>query len=50
MTGWEVAFDNEHVVETLRVEEAERIGARLAQQFASGEIGVYRLLCEIRKN
>ena len=37
-------------VETLRVEEAERIGARLAQQFASGEIGVYRLLCEIRKN
>ena len=37
-------------VEALRVEEAERIGARLAQQFASGEIGVYRLLCEIRKN
>jgi hypothetical protein len=37
-------------VETLRVEEAERIGARLAQQFASGEIGVYRLLCEIRED
>jgi len=37
-------------VETLRIEEAERIGARLAQQFASGEVGVYRLLCEIRKD
>jgi hypothetical protein len=37
-------------VETLQVEEAERIGARLAQQFASGEIGVYRLLCEIRED
>jgi hypothetical protein len=36
-------------VETLRIEDAERIGARLTQQFASGEIGVYRLLCEIRK-
>ena len=37
-------------VETLRIEDAERIGGRLAQQFASGEIGVYRLLCEIRKD
>jgi hypothetical protein len=37
-------------VETLRIEEAERIGARLAQQFSSAETGVYRLLCEIRKD
>ena len=35
-------------VETLRVEEAERIGAVLARQFSSAEIGTYRLLCEIR--
>jgi len=37
-------------VETLRVEEAERVGAVLARQFASAETGVYRLLCEIRKD
>jgi hypothetical protein len=36
-------------VETLRIEDAERIGAVLARQFSSAELGVYRLLCEIRK-
>jgi len=37
-------------VETLRVEEAETVSAGLAQRFSSSEIGVYRLLCEIRKD
>jgi hypothetical protein len=36
------------VVETLREADAERIAAVLAQEFQSAEIGVYRLLCEIR--
>ena len=35
-------------VETLRVEEAEKIGAVLARRFPAAEVGVYRLLCEIR--
>lgn len=37
-------------IETLRVEEAERVGASLSQRFSSAEIGVYRLLCEIGKD
>jgi hypothetical protein len=36
------------VVETLRVPDAETIAAALAQEFPRAEIGVYRLLCEIR--
>ena len=35
------------LVETLRVPEAEKIAAGLANEFPSAEIGVYRLLCEI---
>ena len=37
-------------MEVLRIEDAERIGATLARQFPSAETGVYRLLCEIRKD
>ncbi len=36
------------VIETLRVADAERIAATLSDTFARSEIGVYRLLCEIR--
>jgi len=36
------------LVETLRVPEAERVSAALANEFPGTEIGVYRLLCEIR--
>jgi hypothetical protein len=36
------------LVETLRVPDAEKIGAALAGEFPRAEIGVYRLLCEIR--
>ena len=35
-------------VETLRIEDAERIGGMLARQFPAAAVGVYRLLCEIR--
>ena len=38
------------LVETLRVPEAEKIAAGLANEFPSAEIGVYRLLCEITAN
>jgi hypothetical protein len=36
------------LVETLRVPDAEKIAAALAGEFPRAEIGVYRLLCEIR--
>ena len=36
------------LLETLRVPEAERIAAALATEFPRAEIGVYRLLYEIR--
>jgi hypothetical protein len=36
------------VVETLRLAEAEKIAASLAATFPETEIGVYRLLCDIR--
>jgi hypothetical protein len=35
------------LVETLRVAEAEKIAAALANEFPGAEVGVYRLLCEI---
>ena len=36
------------VVETLRIPDAERIAATLATEFPQAEVGVYRLLCEIK--
>lgn len=36
------------LVESLRVPDAERIAAALATDFPKTEVGVYRLLCEIR--
>jgi hypothetical protein len=36
------------VIETLRVPDAERIAASLSSAFPRTEIGVYRLLCDIR--
>jgi hypothetical protein len=36
------------VVETLRLADAEKIAAALAATFPETEIGVYRLLCDIR--
>jgi hypothetical protein len=37
-------------IETLRIEDADRIAAALSRQFSSVDRGVYRLLCEIRKD
>jgi hypothetical protein len=36
------------VVETLRAPDAEKIAASLASEFPKTEIGLYRLLCDIR--
>jgi hypothetical protein len=36
------------LVETLRVQDAQTVAAALAQEFPRAEMGVYRLLCEIR--
>jgi hypothetical protein len=36
------------LVETLRVPDAEWVSAALMREFPNAEIGVYRLLCEIR--
>jgi hypothetical protein len=36
------------LVETLRVAEAEQIAGVLQREYPQGEIGVYRLLCDIR--
>jgi hypothetical protein len=38
------------LVETLRIADAETIAAALASEFPGGEVGVYRLLCEIRSD
>jgi hypothetical protein len=38
------------LVETLRVPDAEKIAAALANEFPRAETGVYRLLCEINAN
>ena len=35
------------MVDTLRQTEAEKLGARLAKQFASAEVGVFRVLCQL---
>jgi hypothetical protein len=37
------------VVETLRMQDAERVAAVLSGQFPAAAVGVYRLLCEIRR-
>ena len=34
------------MVDTLRQAEAEKLGERLAKQFASAEVGVFRVLCQ----
>jgi hypothetical protein len=36
------------LVETLRVQDGEKIAEALSKQFATAAIGVYRLLCEVR--
>jgi hypothetical protein len=36
------------IVETTRVADAERIGADVAKAFPAADLGVYRVLCEIR--
>jgi hypothetical protein len=36
------------IVETLRLADAERHAADVARQFPKADVGVYRLLCEIR--
>jgi hypothetical protein len=35
------------MVDTLRQADAEALGVRLAKQFPSGEIGVFRVLCQL---
>jgi hypothetical protein len=36
------------IVETLRVQDAERIGRAVSTRFPGAAVGIYRLLCEIR--
>ena len=38
------------MVETLRLQEAERIAGALSAQFPAATIGIYRLLCEIGRS
>jgi hypothetical protein len=35
------------MVDTLRQADAEKLGARLATQFASAEVGVFRVLSQL---
>jgi hypothetical protein len=35
------------MVDTLRQQEAEKLGDRLAEQFAGAEVGVFRVLCQL---
>jgi hypothetical protein len=35
------------MVDTLRQTEAEKLGARMAKQFASAEAGIFRVLCQL---
>ena len=35
------------MVDTLRQAEAEKLGARMTRQFASAEVGVFRVLCQL---
>jgi hypothetical protein len=35
------------MVDTLRQADAEKLGARVAKQFASAEVGVFRVLCQL---
>jgi hypothetical protein len=35
------------MVDTLRQLEAEKLGERLAEQFAGAEVGVFRVLCQL---
>ena len=35
------------MVDTLRQGDAERLGERLAKQFAQGDVGVFRVLCQL---
>lgn len=37
------------VVETLRMQDAERVAAALSGEFPTAAVGLYRLLCEIRR-
>ena len=38
------------IVETLYQERAEAAGVELAKQFASADIGVFRVLCQIGRS
>ena len=35
------------MVDTLRQSEAEKLGARLAKDFAGADVGVFRVLCQL---
>jgi hypothetical protein len=37
------------LVETLRLVDAERHAADVARQFPTADVGLYRVLCEIRR-
>lgn len=38
------------LIDTLRLQDAERIASSLSEAYPRGEIGIYRLLCEIRSS
>ncbi len=35
------------MVDTLHQIDAEKLGARMAKQFASADVGVFRVLCQL---
>ncbi len=48
LRGGDQKIDTCLLVETLRIPEAEKIAATLANEFRKAEVGVYKVLCEIR--
>ena len=35
------------MIDTLRQSDAEKLGARLSREFATAEVGVFRVLCQL---
>jgi hypothetical protein len=50
LRGGDRRFEACLLIDALRVADAERIAASLPSAYPRGEIGVYRLLCEVRAN
>jgi hypothetical protein len=47
LRGGDKKIEGAVMVDTLRQADAEALGARLAKEFPAGEVGVFRVLCQI---